>query len=94
MSIFKRSKDSARPAPADVDAEVEQDSPGEDVDTEVEETTVVVVDRSSGPFDVTEVEGRDGRVDLGALWMRGRTRHGAAPRDRPDAPSRSTPRPP
>ena len=22
-------------------------------------------------FDVTEVEGRDGRVDLGALWMRG-----------------------
>jgi hypothetical protein len=31
----------------------------------------VALDRSDGPFDVTEVEGRDGRVDLGALWMRG-----------------------
>ena len=29
------------------------------------------LDRSDGPFDVTEVEGRDGRVDLGALWIRG-----------------------
>ena len=28
-------------------------------------------DRRNGPFDVTEVDGRDGRVDLGALWMRG-----------------------
>ena len=68
MSIFKRSKDSARPAPADVDAEMEQDSPVEEA--EVAETAVEV-DRGSGPFDVAEVEGRDGRVDLGALWMRG-----------------------
>jgi hypothetical protein len=71
VSIFKRSKDSDRAAPADPDAEVVQDSPGEDDTPEVEEATVVVVDRSAGPFDVTEVEGRDGRVDLGALWMRG-----------------------
>ncbi|HYN67737.1 MAG TPA: DUF3710 domain-containing protein [Ornithinibacter sp.] len=71
MSIFKRSKDSDRAAPADPATEVGQESAGEDDTLEAEETAGVVVDRGAGPFDVTEVEGRDGRVDLGALWMRG-----------------------
>ncbi|GAB7189986.1 DUF3710 domain-containing protein [Kineococcus sp. NUM-3379] len=29
-------------------------------------------DRSGGPFDVSEVEGPDGRLPLGSLWLRGR----------------------
>ena len=29
------------------------------------------IDRSAGPFDVSEVEGREGRVDIGALWLQG-----------------------
>ncbi len=71
MSIFRRSKDSGRAAATDPDTEVAQESLDEEDAAQVEETTVVPVDRSGGPFDVTEVEGRDGRVDLGALWMRG-----------------------
>jgi Protein of unknown function (DUF3710) len=68
VSIFKRSKDSDRPAPADPDVEAAQGVL--DDATEAEEATAPV-DRSAGPFDVSEVDGRDGRVDLGALWMRG-----------------------
>lgn len=70
MSIFKRSKDSDRPAPADPDVEATQDDLADET-TENEETTPALVDRTDGPFDVTEVGGRDGRVDLGALWLRG-----------------------
>ena len=70
MSIFERSKGTDRPAPADPATETAQDDLDDDA-TEAEEATFVLVDRSAGPFDVTEVEGRDGRVDLGALWMRG-----------------------
>ena len=69
MSIFKRSKDSDRPALADPDVESAMDDL--DDEPEAEEAPALVVDRSDGPFDITEVEGRDGRVDLGALWMRG-----------------------
>lgn len=29
------------------------------------------IDRSRGPWDVAEVEGPDGRLDFGALWIRG-----------------------
>ena len=67
MSIFNRSKHSDRPAPADPDVETAQD----DDTAEVEEAAAAPVDRTGGPFDVAEVDGRDGRVDLGALWMRG-----------------------
>ncbi len=70
MSIFKRSKASTRPAVADPDVEPAHDDLDDEV-TEAEEAPALVVDRSDGPFDVTEVDGRDGRVDLGALWMRG-----------------------
>lgn len=69
MSIFKRSKDSDRAARADeVEAvEVEQ---VEEVD-EAPATASATIDRSAGPFDVSEVDGREGRVDLGALWLQG-----------------------
>jgi hypothetical protein len=67
VSIFKRSKASDRPAQADPDTELETEVAGD----EVAEVAPFVLDRTGGPFDVTEVDGRDGRVDLGALWMRG-----------------------
>lgn len=70
MSIFKRSKDSDRPAPADLDTEVEQEGRAVDEAPEAE-AAPRAVDRSAGPFDVAEVDGREGRVDLGALWMQG-----------------------
>ncbi len=62
MSIFRRSK-STEPETADVPAT-----------DEVEETGAEATDapaRDGGPFDVAEVGGRDGRVDLGAIWVRG-----------------------
>ncbi|HQZ10303.1 DUF3710 domain-containing protein [Ornithinibacter sp.] len=86
MSIFKRSKKSD-PAgragevdgvetlegqdPVDTDADGTQadgDAAGDDA---VTRTASVVLDRSEGPFDASEVDGRGGRVDLGALWMQG-----------------------
>ena len=67
MSIFKRSKDSDR---ASRDEPVAEPSEPGGQDT-VDEPTPGVTDRSAGPWDVNEVEGRDGRVDLGALWVRG-----------------------
>ncbi|GAA4405800.1 DUF3710 domain-containing protein [Fodinibacter luteus] len=82
MSIFKRSKDSGRASRAERDAE-SQHADGRLADGEVEGTGAPAdgspagddaaggVDRSDGPWDVTEVDGRDGRVDLGALWVRG-----------------------
>jgi hypothetical protein len=71
VSIFKRSKGTDRPASTDPDAAVVADEVDADEASGDEQPTPVALDRSDGPFDVTEVEGRDGRVDLGALWMRG-----------------------
>jgi hypothetical protein len=71
VSIFKRSKGTDRPASTDPDAAVVADEVDADEASGDEQPTSVALDRSDGPFDVTEVEGRDGRVDLGALWMRG-----------------------
>ncbi len=70
MSIFKRSKGShtERDETAEA-AETQVEEPGSDPADEA--PTPAPVDRSNGPWDVTEVEGRDGRLDLGALWMRG-----------------------
>lgn len=66
MSIFKRSKDSDRAARADEVEAVEV----EEVD-EAPATASATIDRSAGPFDVSEVDGREGRVDIGALWLQG-----------------------
>jgi hypothetical protein len=71
VSIFKRSKDSDRAARAAEDAaqDVEADEP--DQTDEAPAAASVVVDRGAGPFDVSEVDGREGRVDIGALWLQG-----------------------
>ena len=81
MSIFKRSKGShaerdetavtgetAEATEAPVDG---PDAGGADDAATPESASGAPVDRANGPFDVTEVDGRDGRLDLGALWMRG-----------------------
>ena len=74
MSIFRRRKADAETA-ADTGTETELDAVdgAEDVDTEdaPEVTPDAPVDRSAGPFDATEVEDDDGRLDLGALRIRG-----------------------
>ncbi|MEO5611084.1 MAG: DUF3710 domain-containing protein [Ornithinibacter sp.] len=67
MSIFKKKRDDAAgstdDATADVDSETAVLEPVEDVEP--------VDHRDDGPWDVSEVDGRDGRIDLGALWLRG-----------------------
>ena len=77
MSIFRRRK-------ADAETAVEAESAVDDVDTEAskdasddvteDETEIVAdvpVDRSEGPFDASEVDDDDGRLDLGALRISG-----------------------
>lgn len=81
MSIFRRRKadaetaveaESAVDTEADLDADVDSDSLTEDDVDEVEEIVPdVPVDRSSGPFDATEVTDDDGRLDLGSLRVTG-----------------------
>ncbi len=75
MSIFRRNKAAASDTDSSVHDEVEaaevgsdDDAPGEDTGQEAAEPTWT---RSEGPFDHAEVEGREDRVDLGALWVRG-----------------------
>jgi hypothetical protein len=62
VSIFKRSKDSAGGDPV-----AGGDGPAEAAPAPEASGSP----RSDGPWDVAEVDGRDGRVDLGALWLRG-----------------------
>ena len=66
MSIFKRKKDTdpAQAPEAGVEAEA-TDTPAEVAGSGSADP------RAEGPWDVAEVDGRDGRVDLGALWVRG-----------------------
>ena len=87
MSIFKRSKKSDPAGRAgevdgvetlegqgsvDTDADGTQGADGDAAgDDAVTRTASVVLDRSEGPFDASEVDGRGGRIDLGALWMQG-----------------------
>lgn len=69
MSIFRRNKDAAR---ADEDP-----TTASDVDETAAEDTAQAAAadpapaRADGPFDVDEVEGRGGRLDLGAMWVAG-----------------------
>lgn len=87
MSIFRRRKadaetaveaESAVNADTDLDADLEADASSEDASTEAasedaptESVPDVPIDRSSGPFDATEVDDDDGRLDLGALRVSG-----------------------
>ncbi len=66
MSIFKRSRDTAGEDPADAAPDT-RDPAGAATDDGLPSTDP----RADGPRDVSEVEGRDGRMDLGALWIRG-----------------------
>lgn len=71
MSIFNRSRGSRRDGLVEP---VDQDSAALDGPAQGDENEPAAragADRSDGPWDVSEVGGRDGRVDLGALWMRG-----------------------
>jgi hypothetical protein len=69
VSIFKRSKDAAREEPAEAASGAPDPVDGTDASDEAEGQATGR--RARGPWDVTEVGGRDGRMDLGALWMRG-----------------------
>lgn len=85
MSIFRRRKadaettveaESAVTADGDTDAGLDTDldsvSLDDSTETEVTETVAdVPIDRSAGPFDATEVDDDDGRLDLGALRVSG-----------------------
>lgn len=78
MSIFRRRKADAEnaveaEAAVDIDSdEPEQDASDDDATAAEPDTHVdVPVDRSAGPFDATEVDDDDGRLDLGALRISG-----------------------
>ena len=68
MSIFKRSRDSAAEEPA----EAASGAPGSpDAPAEAQPEPEAADPRAHGPWDVSEVDGRGGRMDLGGLWIRG-----------------------
>ncbi|WP_377642179.1 DUF3710 domain-containing protein [Oryzobacter terrae] len=73
MSIFRRNKDTD-PAEATEPTGAEPGA-GSSSDAGVDATGgaggAATALRGDGPWDVAEVDGRDGRVDLGALWVRG-----------------------
>lgn len=74
MSIFRRRKADAETT-VDVDTDVSDLTDASEQDDAETETAVVAdapVDRSAGPFDATEVDDDDGRLDLGALRVNGR----------------------
>ncbi|HET7761070.1 MAG TPA: DUF3710 domain-containing protein [Phycicoccus sp.] len=69
MSIFRRNKDADR-APAEEPLDAEAAEAVDEPEAPAEEPEPAVT-RESGPYDHSEVDGRDGRVDLGAVWVRG-----------------------
>ena len=55
---------------ADEDAAAEEPAgESEDGDAGAEDDTPEASDRSDGPWDVSEVSGREGYIDLGGLWL-------------------------
>jgi uncharacterized protein DUF3710 len=66
VSIFRRSKSTEPADVPDTDADVADEATADDAAGAPEAPA-----RDGGPFDVTDVDGRDGRVDLGAIWVRG-----------------------
>ncbi|WP_404383182.1 DUF3710 domain-containing protein [Knoellia locipacati] len=75
MSIFRRRKaDAETAADAGTETDLATADATEDAATDgdaAEVTSDAPVDRSTGPFDATEVADDDGRLDLGALRIRG-----------------------
>lgn len=73
MSIFRRNKDAARAADAPTPDVEETDGDGTTdpgIDAPAAPTGEAPA-RDGGPFDVEEVDGRGGRIDLGAMWIAG-----------------------
>ncbi len=68
MSIFKKKRDDSVGAIEEQSAEVDVAA---DLEEAPSEDAVDVDCRANGPWDVTEVDGRDGRIDLGAVWFQG-----------------------
>lgn len=66
MSIFRRRRDSDQSRPADpaFGGATDEDLGGQSDGDQATEPAV-------GPFDVSEVDGPEGRLDLGALWLTG-----------------------
>lgn len=75
MSMFRRRKadaETAVEADSAVDTEADLDTDErDDVDDVNDVVPDAPVDRSAGPFDATEVEDDDGRLDLGSLRITG-----------------------
>jgi hypothetical protein len=78
VSIFRRNKDQQQPDDDAVTPEEETPQTGAPSDGEHQAaaSTAGAADdagggEAQGPFDVSEVDGSAGRLDLGALWIRG-----------------------
>ena len=65
MSIFRRRRSADPVEPEQPEATEARDAETDDAP----EPATSAAPRDGGPFDVADVEGRDGRVDLGALWV-------------------------
>ena len=77
MSIFRRrrSEDSSGAAATGTTPQDAADAPQQEAPEAVEEPAAEAgsrFDRSSGPFDASEVDGRGERLALGSLWLPGR----------------------
>jgi Protein of unknown function (DUF3710) len=74
VSIFRRRKADAEDAvDAGTDTDTGAEASDQDAGDEADEVVMdAPVDRTSGPFDATEVEDDDGRLDLGSLRITGR----------------------
>jgi len=79
VSIFSRRRKAAREQGPEGDATVaddldaDLDDPGDESDVTVDDEPVEEAERDplTGPFDITEVDGPEGRIDLGSLWLTG-----------------------
>lgn len=78
MSIFRRAnKNAAEPSPESADTAAAADDPTladatDGADTPATEVPVAAApSRAGGPFDRSEVDDAEGRLDLGSLWLAG-----------------------
>ena len=78
MSIFRRAnKNAAEPSPESADTAAGADDPTladatDGADTAATEVPVAAApSRAAGPFDRSEVDDAEGRLDLGSLWLAG-----------------------
>ena len=78
MSIFRRAnKNAAEPSPESADIAAGADDPTladatDGADTAATEVPVAAApSRAAGPFDRSEVDDAEGRLDLGSLWLAG-----------------------